>query len=171
MYKRQVQDIIDLSRMGEFETTKALATLAQAGHLRVVLPKIAEKTHDEPMTVRRAMGAVTPIVTRVALYAVVAAAIGGVVHLGAASETGLLSKNPDLVMRQDALREAVGAGQRHRIAHAVETYRLLQGKYPTKLEALVDEELLAERDLRFPFESSFAYRTDGATWQLALPLR
>jgi hypothetical protein len=168
---RTVQDIIDLSRMGEFETTKSLASLVQGGHLRVVLPTVIEKPPDEPITFKRAVGAAAPIVTRVALYAVVAAAVGGLVRLGALSETGLLAKSPELVMRQDAVREAVGEGQRLRISQAIETYRLVEGKLPEKLDALVDSGLLVERDLSFPFETRYAYAVKDGAVQLALPLR
>jgi Domain of unknown function (DUF4388) len=168
---RTVQDIIDLSRMGEFETSKALAGLVQGGFLRVLLPSVVEKSQDEPMTLRRAVSATTPIITRVALYAVVAAAVGGLVRLGAISETGLLAKNPELLIRRDAVREAVANGHAERITHAVETYRLLEGRLPEKLDVLVDAGLLTKHDLSFPFERPFAYRVDGASWRLALPLR
>jgi hypothetical protein len=169
---RTVQDIIDLSRLGEFETTKSLAALVQNGCLRVVLPKIDEKKQqDEPFTIRRVWGAVSPVAIRVMLYAVVAGAVGGLVKLASTAETGVLVTDRDVVVRRAALQDKLGDVARLRIEAALETYRLVEGKYPAKLDELVVKEYLDERELSFPFESRFSYRTTGEGFVLALPLR
>lgn len=172
---RTAQDIIDLSRLGEFETSKALATLVRTGYLRVVLPQVEEQKRDvERLSLRRAWGGVAPILIRVAVYAVVAAAVGGVVHLSSRMEGGLLAGGA-VVVRRAALQDETGEVARLRIERALEVFRLAEGRWPTKLDELVERGLLRERDLRFPYLEPYAYRlnagADGAhTPVLALPL-
>lgn len=169
---RTVQDIIDLSRMGEFETTKSLAALVQNGHLRVVLPKFEERGgDDEPFSMRRFVASVTPVLTRVALYAVVAAAVGGLVRLASTSEMGVLASGQDAVVSRAALRDKTGDLVRVRLTQAIETFRLVEGRYPLKLDELVDKGLVPERELSFPFETRYAYRVTADGYALALPLR
>lgn len=172
---RTVQDIIDLSRLGEFETSKALATLVRAGYLRVVIPQVEEKKPtDEPFSVRRAWGGVAPVLIRVAVYAVVAAAVGGVVHLASVTEGGALAGSA-LTVRRAAMQDETGDVARLRIERAIESFRLMEGRLPAKLDELVERGYLHERELRFPYEQPFSYRVilgaDGAsTHVLALPL-
>lgn len=190
---RTVQDIVDVSRMGEFETTKSLASLVQMGHLRVVLPKVEEKADEEPFTLRRLWSGVAPVLTRVALYAIVAAAVGGLVRLASTSGVGVLAVQRDDVVRASSARDKVGEMMRVRITNALETYRLVEGRYPDKLEELtrplhlgsqsVEIRLLEERELSFPYETPYAYRrvmttpavgdatAPSESYSLALPLR
>ncbi len=169
---RTVQDIIDLSRLGEFETSKALANLVSSGFLRVVIPRVEEKKgDDEPFTLRRAWAGVAPVLTRVALYAVVAAAVGGLVRLASTSDIGVLATDDTVVVHRAAVREKLGDAERVRLDQAIQTYRLLEGIYPAKLEDLVDKGLVAERELTFPFSTSYAYRRGVDSYALSLPLR
>jgi hypothetical protein len=169
---RTVQDIIDLSRMGEFETSKALATLVQNGHLRVMMPNIAEKkSDDEPLSLRRTLAAAGPIITRVALYAVVAAAVGGLVRLASTEDVGIFASDAGPVVQRAALRDKAGDLVRLRLTQALETYRLEQGQYPQRLEQLVEKELITERELSLPYETRYAYRPTTDGYSLALPLR
>ncbi len=170
---RTVQDIIDLSRLGEFETSKALATLVRTGFLRVVLPQVEEKKeNDEPFSVRRALSGVAPVVIRVGLYAVVAAAVGGVVHLSSRMEGGLLAAG-DVVVRRAALQDETGDVARIRIERALEAFRLAEGHAPAKLEELVERGLLQQAELRFPYQGQFVYRAvagaDGAATPVLAP--
>ena len=174
---RTVQDIIDLSRLGEFETTKALANLVTNGNLRVVMPKLEDKRgDDEPFTARRAWGATSPVLTRIALYAVVAAAVGGLVRLASTGDVGVLATDTNVVVHRAALRDKVGDAMRVRLVQAIETYRLLQGRYPTKLDELLDGTLpggalVDEQDLTLPFATRYAYRRTADGYALSLPLR
>ncbi|MBI1947913.1 MAG: DUF4388 domain-containing protein [Deltaproteobacteria bacterium] len=172
---RTVQDIIDLSRLGEFETSKALATLVRTGYLRVVLPQVEEqKPDEEPFSLRRAWGGVAPVLIRVAVYAVVAAAIGGVVHLSSRMEGGLLASRA-VVVRRAALQDETGDLARLKVERALEVFRLAEGRWPSTLDELLERGLVQERDLRFPYRERYAYRlapaADGTqSAALALPL-
>ncbi|HEY4221186.1 MAG TPA: DUF4388 domain-containing protein [Myxococcota bacterium] len=172
--QRTVQDIIDLSRLGEFETTKALANLVTGGFLRVVLPQLEEKPRDsEPFTIRRAWAATAPVITRVALYAVVAAAVGGLVRLASAGDIGVLSDSDAAVVHRAALRDKTGEIMRARLSQAIDTFRLSEGRYPATLDELVAKEYVDESELSFPFASRYAYHANpgGDGYALSLPLR
>ena len=108
------------------------------------------------------------------LYAVVAAAVGVVVHLSSRMEGGLLASGA-LVVRRAALQDETGDVASIRIERALEAFRLAEGHPHAKLEELVERGLLHERELRFPYREPFAYRVapgaDGAPVPvLALPL-
>ena len=172
--RRTVQDIIDRSRLGEFETSKALANLATAGHLRVVAARAdAEAPSDgEPFSLKRAAGSVTPVLTRIALYAVVAAAVGGLVKLASAPDVGSpLSTNDVVIAHRAAVRDKLGDVVRLRLTQAIDTFRLTEGKYPQKLDELVMKGLVEERLLTFPYETRYAYRVTADGYSLSLPLR
>ncbi len=171
---RTVQSVVDVSRMGEFETTKALASLVQNGFLRLHLPKVADVGDAEPMTIKRATDLALPVLTRVALYAAVAAAIGLLVRMGSVAQTGALSSTGQ-VFESHAVADALAQTSFARLRDAIETYVLKEGKLPAQLDVLVQSGLLQERDLRFPYDQPFAYAvrvgSDGeAVYQLALPL-
>ncbi|MCC7107948.1 MAG: DUF4388 domain-containing protein [Deltaproteobacteria bacterium] len=170
---RTVQDIIDLSRLGEFETSKALAGLVRGGYLRVVIPQVEEKAPDEaPFSLRRTWGGVAPVLIRVAIYAVVAAAVGGVVRLASVTEGGALAASA-VVVRRAALQDETGDVARLRIERAIEAFRLREGRLPAKLEELVERGLLQERELSFPYEAPFSYRViqsaDGTSSHVLAP--
>lgn len=166
---RTVQEICDLSRMGDFEATKALATLVQNGILRMILPSVAAPAPEKPgFSIGKLVGTVTPVLTRVALYVVVAAAVGGVVRLASMRETGSGAAE---MSRMSALIDKTGELNRARLGQAIETFRLEQGRYPETLDELVRQNLVEDWELSFPYQTRYAYRASADGWALALPLR
>ena len=174
---RTVQDIVDISRLGEFETSKALASLTRHGNLRVVRPLVEEEADSEPFTMRRLLDSAAPVLTRLALYALVAAAVGGLVRLGTTRGLGVLAIEGGAFVHGAPLTDKTGELMGVRLTQAIETFRLLEGRYPDALEELLTPVLgLEPRDLSFPFQTNYAYRRvqkqDGSDgYALALPLR
>lgn len=167
---RTLEEITDRSRLGEFETTKALASLVREKYLQIHVDKGAGR--DRPrLTPRALLDATVPVVTRVALYAVVAASVGGVVKLLEMNEGGLLARDRALQVRPGQLERQVGEIQLARIGRALEVYRLLEGAYPETLSELTKEDLLDEADLSFPYRAPPSYRRTGERYQLAHPVR
>ncbi len=172
---RILQDIVDRSRLGEFDTSKSLASLVQHGYVAVHVP--AEPKASElakfgrGLSVRGIANAAVPFAVRVVLYAVVAAAVGGVVRLWQADDQGMFAKDRDLVARRQSVVAALGEMQRGRIERAIEVHRLVHGALPKLLDELVTGGLLDARDLSFPYREPYAYRVDGASYVLAPPLR
>lgn len=168
---RTVEDITDQTRLGDFETTKALASLVRQKYLQVHADKGAAERDRPRLTLRKVIDAAVPVATRVALYAVVAVAVGGVVKLLETNESGLLARDRALQVRPGQLQRQVGEIQYRRLERALEVHRLLEGKYPDSLSDLVAVGLLEEGELRFPYRSEPSYRRDGASYRLAAPVR
>lgn len=172
---RTVQEIVDRSRLGEFETTKGLATLVTAGYLQVVVPPEPKSEQlarfGRGLSLRGIAGAAAPVATRIALYGVVAAAAGGMVRLWQQDDAGLFAKDRHLVARHQPLVEALGELQRAKVSRAVEVHRLMTGAYPAALDELVATGLLSERELSFPWTERYAYRRVEGGYVLAAPLR
>jgi hypothetical protein len=172
--QRTVAEMVDISRLGEFETTKALANLVKAKYLKVLVPASARKKRSGPRLTPRAIAdATVPLVTRVALYAVVAVAVGGVVKLLELNDSGLFARDRALQVRPDAMQLKLGEVQKRRIERAVEVYRLLEGNYPLSLAEVVATGLLSEDEVRRPYRTEFAYEraADGGGFRVARPLR
>lgn len=173
--ERPVAEIVDRSRLGEFETTKSLANLVSAGYLTVLIPP--EQKGDQlarigrTISLRAVIGGALPIATRIALYGVVAAAVGGMVHLWQQDADGLFARDRHLVARRQPIVAALGELGRAKVARAVEVHRLQTGRYPPALDALVASGLLTERELSFPHRERYVYRLDGDAFVLAAPLR
>lgn len=171
---RIVADIVDLARLGEFETSKALSNLVKKGFLAVEIPAGQRpRAAGKRITLGSIKDAAVPIATRIALYAVVAVAVGGVVKLFELNDSGLLARDRALQVRPDEVQRQVAEVQRRRIERAVQVYRLVEGAYPKSLAEVVASGLLAEGEVRFPFRDEFSYEpsVDGAGYRLELPLR
>lgn len=170
--ERVVEAIVDRSRLGEFETCKALANLVRAGYLEAHVPEVPEASAERvPLTPRALVNKVLPVLTRVALYVVVAASVGGVIKLLELDDTGLFARDRERVVRPGEMKRVLGEIEKARLTRAVEVYRLVEGRYPARLEDLVAAGLVSARDLRFPYRTEFAYRATPEAASLALPLR
>lgn len=167
---RTVAEMIDLSRMGEFETSKALASLVGNNILAIV----AAETQDVRTTDTARRAVITEVQTfavRVAVFAGVAAAVGALTFATTRLEGGLLHAAP-LSTPASVLRDAQGQVGLSRLHRALGIHRAERGQYPLQLQDLVDHGLLLERDLSFPFTSPYSYRQNAdGTYALALPLR
>lgn len=169
--ERTVETLIDLSRLGEFETCKALSNLVKSGYLKAHVPDApGEVEGARSFTPAALLEHAVPIATRAALYIVLAAAVGGVVRL-ASGPGGAFGAEAAPQARRDDGREVLGAVQERRLSRAIEVYRLLEGRYPASLEALVEAGLVEEEALRYPYRERFAYRVAKSSYELAPPLR
>jgi hypothetical protein len=172
---RTISDMVAVSRLGEFESTKSLANLVKAGYLEVHIPASQRKSSSSGIrfSPRAIVDGAVPLITRVALYAVVAIAVGGVLKLHELNDTGLLARDRALQVRPNAMQRKIGEIGKRRIERAVEVYRLLEGQYPLSLDEVVAAELLGEDEILRPFQTSYAYERspDGEGFRLALPLR
>ncbi|MBX5482331.1 MAG: DUF4388 domain-containing protein [Myxococcaceae bacterium] len=165
---RDVRRLIDLSCLGEFETCKALLNLVNLGYLKVIPP--TGRTHAvgggaEAGVLGRVMGAVG----RVAISMLVLAAIGLVasrINLQAFSLTSSPSSFAD-----PAAQRLISRAQMARIHAALDVYRVERGELPEQLQALVEAGLLADNDIRYPWQEPYYYRRTRDAFVLLPPLR
>lgn len=164
-----VQRIVDVSRLGEFEACKALYNLVEAGFLKPVATTApvdrpgarAGFSRELRLLVRRGVAQMGAGLVLVVLFAVAARALGSPPKAG----TVVLNAGGGL------LRHVAADAQLARIGSALEVYRLGYARYPERLSELAEARLLAPEDLRYPFEAEYFYRPDGDAYVLLPPLR
>ena len=164
-----VLQMVDRSRLGAFETTKALATLVTNGHLEVKHPESAAVSKPK-ITPRQVVGAVVPFTVRVLVFALVAVVVGVLVRLGSSVEGGLFVTAMPRAEKA-AVLDALGEAGLVRLRGALEVVRLLDGHYPDAIGAVVAAGLVEEEALVFPYQTPYVYRRHDDTFDLALPLR
>jgi hypothetical protein len=154
---RPVERIVDLSRLGEFETCKSLQNLVNHGYLRAIAParsRVAGVGTYGGSVGQRAR----TFLVRAGATVAIAAALAGLAFwldqrgtgLGEARGTGLLQDN--------VASRFLARYQLARLRGALEVYRVERGEYPEQLAALVEAGLVGWRDLRHPWTQPYHYR-------------
>ncbi|BDG05905.1 DUF4388 domain-containing protein [Anaeromyxobacter oryzae] len=154
---RTVEKIVDLSRLGEFETCKALANLVNLGYLEAIVPAsraaaaVGAYAHDWQARIKAGAA-------RVLATVAIAAALAGIAYW--VDERGLAWGEPPggAAVRDNAAQRFLARYQMERLRGALEVYRLERGEYPERLGALVDADLAKPRDLRYPWSGEYYYR-------------
>ena len=154
---RTVSEIVDRARMGEFETSKALANLVMNGNLRVLEPESVAVSTRPAVTRESMAAAAVPFLLRILVFLGVAVVVGGLVRLASSLEGGLLSVQTPRATRA-ALVDEQGEAGLLRLRSALELYRVQEGRYPEQLAELVTGGFIDERGLSFPFRATYAYR-------------
>ena len=170
-----IQYLCDVSRLGEFETCKAIYNLVEAGYLKTVTPPKKAKTIR---TAAHARKPASPIAHGIAQQL-----NGPIVQLTAAlvlfvalcifGNRGKAPKAPVAVVHASVAgpMKVVADAQLARIASAIEMYRLSHGRPPDKLNDLVVEDILDSDELRYPFENPYFYKAMGDSYLLLPPLQ
>ncbi|MBK9517593.1 MAG: DUF4388 domain-containing protein [Anaeromyxobacter sp.] len=154
---RPVADIVDLSRLGEFETSKALLTLVNQGYLAPAAP-----ARDRPGAVgayardwqQRLRTLATRLVATLAIAGLLAGLAAWVDERGVAWGEGPGAA----AVRDNAPQRFLARSQVARLRGALEVFRLEQGRYPDQLDELVGAGLASPRDLRYPWTEQYHYR-------------
>jgi hypothetical protein len=153
---RPVEKIVDLARLGEFETCKALLALANLGYLKPVPPPrgaskvVGAYAHDWPARLRAGAGRVAATLAMAAALAALAVWI---------DERGVAFGDAGGArVRDDGAQRFLARYQAARLRGALEVYRLERGEYPGRLDELVEAGLATGRDLRAPSSAAWYYR-------------
>ncbi len=165
---RPVQDIIDMSMLGEFETAKALCNLLNLDYLTAVVPAGAEKGDDVENT---RTGRALAMVGRVLVTTVM---VGALVFLGTRVDFGSfrLGAGSASTFTDPAAQRFASRQQVSRIEAALEVYRLEKGALPEALRDLAELGLLSNDDLHYPWRDDYYYRrTEKNAYVLLPPLR
>ncbi|HET7826048.1 MAG TPA: DUF4388 domain-containing protein [Anaeromyxobacter sp.] len=152
---RTVEKIVDLSRLGEFETCKSLLALVNQELLRPLAPSrraaaaVGAYAQDWQGRLKRATA-------RVLATLAIAAALAGIAYW--ADRRGLAFGGQGAALRDNAAQRFLARYQMERLRGALEVYRLERGEYPDALGALVDAGLASRGDLRYPWSQDYHYR-------------
>jgi hypothetical protein len=170
-HDRDVQKIIDLSRLGEFETCKALCNLIDA---QIVEP-LAEGSHNKP-SAAATVGGITSrqshalglVLRAVLLVVILVGAYVGVAQLDV--ETSLMWRASGQGHIVTSIQQILSRGQMQRIEQALAVYRSQTGRFPPGLQMLVEDGLVRQDDLHFPWRGEYIYEPRGDSYTLLRPL-
>jgi Domain of unknown function (DUF4388) len=152
---RPLERIIDLSRLGEFETSKALLNLVNLGYLKATEPSRARSAAVGAYA-RDWRNRVKAGLVRTAATLVIAALLAGLAAW--VDERGRTESRVGVLLGDNAVQRLLGRYQLARLRGALEVYRLENGAFPERLDALVEAGLASPRDLRYPFSQPYHYR-------------
>ncbi len=155
---RSVQDLIDISHFGEFETCKVLYGLLSLNLIRV-RDTAAPAPAAAVVAPRRMPGGARE-------YAVVALAAALVLVAFLFNPWGIVAQG---YRRGQGLRESaalVDAVRLRRVRLALEVYLLEKQSYPPALDKLAESGLLPAKELRGAGGASFIYHGDEREYQL-----
>jgi len=170
---RTVRQLEALSRLGRFETRRALYQLLELGYVSSMAitargqEEVRAKKTDRATRRRQMVHALINLFLILLLVALAMAVARR--HLAETQQQVLGHlEGPD-----SGLRALLGEHQEARIRTALEVYWLHRGAYPSDLGQLVEAQLLRESDLRFPFfeEPYFYERRGERLFELVRPLR
>jgi hypothetical protein len=169
---RDVQKIIDLARLGEFETCKALVNLMDAHII-----DLGTATESKAASAAPTVGGITSgrphwmrIGLRAAVIASVVIAVGVAVWRLGSELDRLISPQVDRGYQDVGLQQVLARGQMQRLTRALELYRLSKGDYPPSLAALVEAGLLRPADTQFPWQQPYFYAKREGGYELLRPL-
>jgi hypothetical protein len=169
---RSVQKLIDLSRLGEFDTCKALLNLLNGGFLEVAGSiKDAARSEGRKPGGRTGGLPIARILLQIGMYLLLAGA-GFLVYrlvdldlFGTVRGTGLQP------IQTPAVQEFLDGLQTQRLRAALELFRMERGDYPEKLQELAQAGLVSERDLAYPWRQMRDYRRRESGYLLVRPLQ
>ena len=157
--RRTVQELIDLSHLGEFETCKVLYGLLSLNMIRARVAPAPPPAGLAPTAPRRG-----PLAARE--YAVVAVSILLLLLAFLFNPWGIVAKG---FGRGQGRRESallVDAVRLRRVRLALEVYFLEKQAYPPALEKLTENKLLPQGELRGAAGASFHYHGSGHEYSL-----
>ena len=165
---RPVTAIVDLSRLGEFETCKALQNLVNLGYLKpsaVARERgIAVGAYARGWRNRLRAGLARAGAT-LAIAALLAGLAAWVDQRGLEGADG----RGGAALSDNAPQRFLGRYQLSRLRGALEIYRMERGEYPERLGDLVETGLAAEGDLRYPWSQQYHYRRQPGGRFVLLP--
>lgn len=163
---RTVTRIIELSMLGEFETSKALCNLINLEYARGVAPAGGVRVTDAPSRLKTVVG----VIGRLAVSMLV---VGALLLLASRVDFGAfrLGSSGGATYSDPAAQRFASASQMSRLSSALEVYRLEKGSLPDSLSQLVETGIVNPDDVRYPWRDDYYYRRDGASFVLLPPLR
>lgn len=164
---RTVEKIVDLSRLGEFETCKALLNLVNLGYLKPIPP--AGRAAAVGTYAADWRGRARGVALRAGATLAIAAAVAGIAYWIDARGFALGEWGQAGVLQDNAAQRFVARYQLQRLAGALEVYRLETGELPERLDALEEAGLVTRRDLRHPWRQQYHYRRTPEGRYVLLP--
>ncbi len=169
---RDVQKLIDLSRLGEFGTCKALFNLLNKGYLKAekVEPRkgISKAAKAGPGG-KRHSSSIGRVLIQTGMYTFLILlffVLYSVIDLDLLS---FFQESQTRTFEDPVAREMIDRSQVRRLRFALEIYRMEVGRYPDKLPDLVEAGLLDQGDIRFPWHQERHYEPGEGRFVMLRP--
>jgi hypothetical protein len=142
--KHTVQDIIDQSLLGRYNTIKSAGNLLDAGYVKKIsVDRIgAGRKVPQRNLSREIFYGVLPVVIIVFLLSL---------------RLGILNPRSSDNGSRPSVNSAIAQSQHPKIRNALNVYLLEKGEYPGALDALVEARLISPKDLSFPSGAAYEY--------------
>lgn len=144
--KRTVQDIVDRSRLGEFNTCRALADLVEKGAAAIVGRKRVDSAGRIPVMDRARGEGVQLAIGVLASLAVLVVSAAAIVVLGLGSRAAV-SVRAVAVPASGTVQDALAEHRARRAEEAASLYFLDRGRWPAELADLVRDGYLRADEL------------------------
>ncbi|MBL8921037.1 MAG: DUF4388 domain-containing protein [Myxococcaceae bacterium] len=163
---RTVTRIIELSMLGEFETSKALCNLINLEYSKGHEPAGGHAHREGPSRLKTVAGVLGRVMVSMLIVGAVLVLFTrvdfGSFRLGGAGGT---------TYTDPAAQRFASSAQMTRLTAALEVYRLEKGQLPDSLSQLVEAGIVSADDVRYPWRDDYYYRRDGVKYVLLPPLR
>jgi hypothetical protein len=164
---KNVKQLVDASRLGEFEARKALQDLIEWEYLKAVpagpVKALAEGIRKGHRKTLSWAGALVRLALSLAFFGATLLLVRSIVPT-------LGTSSGETPARKGAVARLISRDQLVRLESALELYRIEHGEYPAALRALVEGELVSENDLRYPWKEPWYYRRTAQGFVLLPPL-
>ncbi|MBW1811530.1 MAG: DUF4388 domain-containing protein [Deltaproteobacteria bacterium] len=177
---RTVQKLIDLSRLGEFETCKALHSLLSDGYIKGETVVRKDALEEKPgkrvrsIAIGRMLvqaGMYLFIIGRMLVQAGMYLFIIGLLFIlyRTVDVFAIIEDSESRIFQNPIAKELVGSSHLSKIQNALEVYRLENGQYPEDLEELVKAGMLNKTSLSFPWHNPRVYQRRDLGYILMRP--
>lgn len=169
---RDVQKIIDLSRLGEFDTCQALVNLLDAGFIKDRAPATpAQRKPSAEATVGGISAGRPQLRVTTSSFELAGWALAVVIAFAVILNSGL---SVSASARQTAfvemqLEDELARGEMQKIHEALAVYFAAYGVYPESLDLLVQSGLLPTKSLSFPWRQPYIYNRADHAYTLLRP--
>ncbi len=171
-----VSRLVELSRLGEFETCKALFNLLEMGILKRAELSRRQAVLGPRDTVSVGFFADARTWAGGILSSALLAAIAVLAGVGAGRwAVNLTGRDNPFELEGEPVNEHAAErllmpAQLDRLKSALEIYALERGEYPESLSRLLEANLAAPADLRYPWHDPYVYRRTESGFQILPPL-
>ena len=169
--QRDVQMLIDLARLGEFEVCRALMHLLDAG----LIAQHADRPQGAP-SADATVGGIAAQDAHVWFYSawrVLAAGVGVLFWVWLLGNGLPVLSRSHLQSQQfvaTALENELGVASINMLHHGLALYYAVHGTYPDALQALVHDGYVSQQQLHFPWHGAYEYEHSEQGYTLLNPL-
>ena len=173
--RRDVQTVIAMSRLGEFEACQGLVSLLDQGYIQPGKQSAKAKEKEKRKIAlyqdygqRKNWVQHAPTFLYYSGFLVIFFALLAYLGMG---PFAFLQQSSRKQIRTPFFRELISEYQMDRLETALEVYFLKKGFYPKSLRELEKMHLVHSRDLYYPWKNRYQYSSNGSSFRLSKPFQ